>query len=400
MGQPPSNPADPATVRVELGERSYNVLIGRAILEQLGLTARARCRPGASRAFLVVDANLPKEPVAHATASLTRAGFATTHAVQHASEPEKSIPSVETLLTQIAETRHERQDVVIALGGGIVGDLAGFVAGIYRRGVPFIQCPTTLLSMVDASVGGKTGANLTLSASGAGSLKKNLIGVFHQPVAVLADLATLDSLADREFRAGLAECVKHGLISADFADPDLFAWMETTAARILARDPAVLKELVHRNVAVKARVVAGDEREEAESAAGGRALLNLGHTFGHALEPIPTLSPDSNPARAPLLHGEAIALGLVAACATAGSLGLCGPDIGERARALLQRFGLPVRVAGLPDDAAILAAMAHDKKVMGGRLRLVLPARLGHAKVVESPDESAIRAGLGAIRAG
>ncbi|MCC6676910.1 MAG: 3-dehydroquinate synthase [Phycisphaerales bacterium] len=380
------------SVRVDLAERSYDVLVGPALLSRVGGLARSRCRAGAARAFIVIDDNIPAAMVERAAAALEGAGFRTSRAAVRASESGKSLETVQKLLVSFAATRHERWDPVIALGGGIVGDVTGFAAGIYRRGVPFIQCPTTLLSMVDASVGGKTGANLEVD----GALKKNLVGVFHQPIGVLADLDTLGSLPDRELRAGLAECVKHAMISADFGDPGLWRWTLDHAEALLARDPARLTELVVRNVGVKARVVAGDEREETEG--GGRALLNLGHTFGHAIEPMAHLSPDGDPRHAPLLHGEAVALGLVAACATAESIGSSPPGLRGEVESLLARLGLPTRVAGLPADEVTLTAIAHDKKVMSGRLRLVLPRGIGRAEVVAAPPEAAVRTGLSAIR--
>lgn len=395
MNPTPGQTATPnaaARVRVDLADRSYDVVIAPGLTATLGPVARSRCRAGAGRAFLIVDDNLPAAVADRAAASLESSGFRTARAAVHATEPGKSLATVQSLLEELAATRHERWDPVIALGGGIVGDVAGFTAGIYRRGVPFIQCPTTLLAMVDASVGGKTGANLAAD----GAIKKNLIGVFHQPLAVLADLDTLASLPDRELRAGLAECVKHALISADFDDPHLWAWMHDRAPALLARDPAALAELVLRNVRIKARVVAGDEREETDE--GGRALLNLGHTFGHAIEPMPGLSPGDDPRHSPLLHGEAIALGLVAASAAAESLARAPAGLRTEVESLLTRLGLPTRVARLPADDVILAAMAHDKKAMAGRTRLILPRGNARAEVVTDPDPAAVLAGLAAIR--
>ena len=323
------------------------------------------------------------------------AGFAITTAQARATETDKSLETVERLLAEVAETNHERRDPVIALGGGIVGDVAGFVAAIYRRGVPVIQCPTTLLSMVDASVGGKTGVNLAGGGAARGGLKKNFVGAFHQPALVVADVATLDSLPDRELRCGLAECVKHGLIAAAEDGGALLAWIEANLSRIAARDPASLVELVERNVRLKAGIVGRDEREDSDKDV--RAALNLGHTFGHAIETLPGLTPDGDPAHAPLHHGEAVALGLVAAARCAEHLGLCERALGDRVVSVLRRIGLPVQVSGLPDSGAVLAAMRHDKKVQGGRLRLVLPTGAG-VRVVDDPDEAAIRTGLAAIR--
>ncbi len=278
----------------------------------------------------------------------------------------------------------------------MVGDLAGFAAATYRRGVPVIQCPTTLLAMVDASVGGKTGVNLDLGTSEAPDLKKNAVGAFHQPSLVLADTDSLGSLAPRHLRAGLAECIKHGMIAADAGDPGLLAWIGKNLNGLLGLDRALVTELVTRNVAVKARIVAGDEREENSS--GGRAILNLGHTFGHAIETLPGLSPDRNMANAPLLHGEAVALGLVAAAACSAKLGLCPLGLLDQVGDLLTRAGLPTKVAGLPSDEAIITLMGHDKKAMGGAMRLVLPVGGGRAMVVANPAREGVAAGLAAIR--
>lgn len=379
------------SIRIPLGDRAYDVRIGAGILASLGPWSAPLIR--GRRAFLIADSNLPAATIAAATASLTSAGFTVAPASVRATEPEKSLDSAARLLTEVAAQKLDRLDPIIALGGGIVGDLAGFVAAIYRRGIPVIQCPTTLLSMVDASVGGKTGVNLRTAAPGDSGLKKNLVGSFHQPILVVADVATLGSLPDRELRSGLAECVKHGLIATD--NGDLLAWTEAAIPRILARDPAALTDLVERNVRVKAAIVGQDEREDPDKDI--RALLNLGHTFGHAIETLPNLSPDADPAHAPLRHGEAIALGLVAAARCAQNLGLCDKSLGDRLVSLLARLGLPVRVSGLPDPAVTIAAMRHDKKVMAGQLRLILPTTSG-VRVIDDPGEAAIRAGLAAIR--
>ena len=262
--------------------------------------------------------------------SLASAKFAVSCSRQNASESDKSLHSLEVLLAAIATARLDRFDPIIALGGGIVGDLAGLAAATYRRGVPVIQVPTTLLSMVDASVGGKTAANLDVPGIG---LLKNFVGAFWQPRAVLVDANTLTTLPSRDFHAGLAECVKHALISADFLDPSLLTWMIVHADDILARHAGKLRELLDRNISIKAKVVAADPHELAPDSAGGRALLNLGHTFAHSIETIPTLSPTTSLADAPLRHGEAVALGLVAASHTAASLGLLP---GEQVKAVIK----------------------------------------------------------------
>ena len=388
------------SVRVELGDRGYEVIVGRGALERIGETVRdvvgGSGGRGSGRAFVVIDNGLPGRVVESAVDSLEGAGFAVHGAAVHAEERDKSLGTFERLLGEIAGTRHERTDPVIALGGGIAGDVAGFVAASYRRGVPFVQCPTTLLSMVDASVGGKTGVNLETKTG----LKKNLVGAFWQPRVVVADLATLDSLSDRVFRCGLAECIKHGMIADGVGggEAGLFAWMEAHADQIASRDADVLGELVERNVRVKAAVVAADEREEAASSAGGRALLNLGHTFGHAIEPISDLTPDGDDAHAPLQHGEAVALGLVAACGAAEAMGWMTGEESGRVRALVERVGLPARVADLPSDATLIEVMRHDKKVVRGTFRLVVPDGLGRCGVVDGPGEEVVAAGWSAVR--
>lgn len=385
----------PATVRVE-ASRGYDVQIGPGLLASLGQTVRGLL-PKAARAVLVYDSALPVALVRDARASLSLAGLAVEQSLLQADESLKTLDALAPVLNTIATHKLERHEPVIALGGGIVGDLAGFAAAIYRRGVPVIQCPTTLLSMVDASVGGKTGANLLLAG---GDLKKNLIGAFHQPHAVLADTSTLNTLPDRELRGGLAECLKHGLLSAAFGDPDLFAWTLAALPRVLARDSSTLVELLARNVAVKARVVAGDEREEAPSDQGGRALLNLGHTFGHAIETLPNVSPDSDPAHAPLTHGEAVALGLHAAAVCSAELGIAPGEFPGHVKAALSAAGLPSAVLGLPSADHVLQLMSHDKKVAAGRLRLVLPKGDGTCLVRDDPPREAVLRAIEAIRRG
>lgn len=384
------------------GGRGYDVVIGAGVLGRVGAIAReaaglTREREGA-RVFVVCDGGLPKETVGRVRASLGAAMLVALTQKVTASETEKSLRSAEGLLARMAEFGLERREPVVALGGGIVGDLAGFVAATYRRGVPVVQCPTTLLAMVDASVGGKTGVNLSVPGEAGPELQKNMVGAFWQPRAVVADVGTLGSLPERYFRAGLAECVKHGMIAGAFGDPELLEWTEASLAKILARDAGTLVELVMRNVKVKAAVVGGDEREEKDE--GGRALLNLGHTFGHAIETIAGLSPDGPPdaAKAPLQHGEAVGLGLVAATRCAEASGRCEKGMGDRVVAILTRCGLPTRVKGLPGDDEVVRRMKKDKKVMGGKLRLVLPVGVGRAEVVVDVGAGAVEAGIGVIR--
>ena len=268
-----------------------------------------------------------------------------------------------------------RDSGIIALGGGVAGDLAGFVAATYMRGVPYLQTPTTLLAMLDASVGGKTGVDTPEG--------KNLIGAFHPPAAVIADPATLGTLPEREFRGGLAEAVKHGLI----ADADYFAWIEREAERLLRRDPGALERLVRRSVEIKADVVSADERE-----GGRRAILNAGHTVAHAVE-------RASSYRVP--HGEAVGLGLLAEAALAEELGLAPAGIGARVSALLNRLGLPVRLVPSLAADALLPAMASDKKNRAKTIRFALPSAVGSMATREgwtvAAPESAIRKALDSI---
>lgn len=410
------SPAMTTTIRVDLDERSYDAEVGPGLLESLGARCAALFGQG-RRAFLVYDADLPDALVIASSRSLAHHGFHVSAASVRAEESAKSLGAVARLLVDLAQSRHERGEPVIALGGGVTGDVAGFLAAIYRRGAPVVQCPTTLLAMVDASVGGKTGVNL-LTDSG---LKKNLVGAFWQPSLVLADVVALTSLPDRHFRSGLAECLKHGMLGATCGDPGLFDWTVSRLGAILDRDAATLTELVARNIALKAKVVACDEREEAHAsnkgdrtthhglqrnggapnairAAGGRALLNLGHTFAHAIETIPGLTPDGDLRSAPLHHGEAVALGLIAASGAAESLGLAPKGLRAQVGEAVAACGLPRKIAGLPPDADLLDAMAHDKKVADNRLHLVLPTDGCRGVVVADPPPSAVAAGWGAIR--
>ena len=256
------------------------------------------------------------------------------------------------LSDNLLEHGYGRDTGLVALGGGVAGDLVGFVAATYMRGVPYIQVPTTLLAMLDASVGGKTGVDT--------SHGKNLIGAFHPPAAVIADPLVLQTLPDRSYRAGLAEAVKHGLI----ADETYFAWMEEQADTLAQRDPAALTRLIRRSVEIKAEVVSGDERES-----GRRAILNAGHTVAHALEQTSNYE---------LPHGEAVALGLVVECQLAEQLGLAPPGLRQRVTGLLSRLGLPHQLARGVDVGAVLGSMAADKKNRNNAIHFALPARVGH----------------------
>jgi len=385
-------------VAVELGERSYEVCIGPGVFALAPGIAKERLGANCRNAFVVVDAGLPEDASTRAVAALRAGGLNATSIALIATEHDKSLESLGHIVREMTRRKLERSDVVIALGGGIVGDLAGFAAAVYRRGIGVIQCPTTLLSMVDASVGGKTGVNVDLAGDGT-DLKKNMVGAFHQPIGVLADLDTLATLDDRQFAAGLAECIKHGMISADFNDRDLLAWTQANIAQLSKTTAPLLAELVQRNVAVKARVVAGDEREEKE---GGRALLNLGHTFAHAIEALPGargVLKNGTELPGDIHHGEAVALGLRAAAQTAVSLGLVDTAYADRVGALVDYAQLPVKVRGLPTAEKLIERMSHDKKHIGGKIRLVLPCGHGKARIVENPDESAVRGAIESIRA-
>lgn len=261
------------------------------------------------------------------------------------------------LTDSLMERGFGRDSALIALGGGVTGDLAGFVAATYMRGVPYFQVPTTLLAMVDASVGGKTGVDTPLG--------KNLVGAFHPPAAVIADPKTLATLPDREYRAGLVEAVKHGLI----ADRAYFEWMETNAPALSSRSLDHLTRLIRRSVEIKAEVVSGDERES-----GRRAILNAGHTVAHALEQLSGYA---------LPHGEAVALGLVVECELAEQLGLASPGLRSRAAGLLSRLGVPERLPAGLEPAAVVRSMAADKKNRGGQIHFALPAQLGEIHHVD-----------------
>lgn len=390
----PQGAAGARAVQVRAGDASYSVRVGPGLLGLVGPACREMF-PGARRACVIADAGVPGRLVDGAARSLTDVGFGVGRTAIAPTEQGKSLETFGRLLGELLASGHERSDPIVAVGGGIVGDVAGFAAASYRRGCPIVQCPTTLLSMVDASVGGKTGVNLI--HPGTGRLLKNMAGAFHQPSLVLADTETLGSLPERVYRAGLGECVKHALLSAPFGDADLLEWTERNAAPIARRDPAIMPELIARNVAVKAAVVATDERETAAS--GGRALLNLGHTFAHAIETIERLTPSGRPEDSPLMHGEAVALGLVAACEAGAALGLTAPRLGGRVRTLLQTLGLPTNVAGLPGAASVIEDMRADKKSRGGKLRIVVPTTSGACTTVDAPDESALIRGLAAIGA-
>ena len=383
------------------GSHGYQVLIGSGAINQVTQTI-GECCPQAGRVFVVADTGVPERFVSGLIEGIESDGRSAELARITPSEIGKSIESCHEILKQVALSGHTRSDPIVAIGGGVVGDMGGFVAASYQRGVPVIQCPTTLLSMVDASVGGKTGVNLSVATDdGEVSLLKNLVGAFHQPKAVFADMDVLESLDERYRRSGLAECVKHGMIAAGVGDSHagLMDWMIGHRDTISSYDPGVIQELVARNVALKAEVVANDERESIEGKTGGRMLLNFGHTFGHAIETIDSLSPDSSePDLAPLHHGEAVALGMVAACHAGRKARMCDQSVIEGLVKVLEAFELPTKVAGLPTTDQIIERMMHDKKVSGKTLRVILPIQWGKCEIVEDPDIEWIRCGIDSIR--
>ncbi len=368
---------DRTVVEVSLGVRSYEIVIGRGVIDTLGARI-AGLRPGA-KAFIVTDDNVARYVLASAEAALADAGVAAHRAIVPAGEASKSFSVFEQVCEAIIASRMERGDLVIALGGGVIGDLAGFAAAVVRRGLDYVQVPTTLLAQVDSSVGGKTAID---SAHG-----KNLIGAFHQPVLVLADTALLDTLPDREFRAGYAEVAKYGLLG----DAGFFAWLEANWREIFSGGHALGSVARENAVAVccrtKAAIVARDERETSD-----RALLNLGHTFGHALEAACGFSDR-------LLHGEAIAIGMALAFEfSARRQGLVSKAEAARAIRHLAEVGLPTRIQNIPGELPsvdqLLALIAQDKKVKRGMLTFILVRGIGAAFVEAGVDGREVRAFL------
>ena len=361
-----------ATVAVDLGARSYPILIGPALLEQAGRRIAALA-PGAACA-IVTDANLARTHLPRLAASLDAAGLRHASIEVAPGEGSKSFAVYQQVCDAVLEGRFERGDIVLALGGGVVGDLAGFVAATARRGMGFVQMPTSLLAQVDSSVGGKTGIN---SRHG-----KNLVGAFYQPRLVLADTGCLDTLPDREFRAGYAEVAKYGLIG----DEPFFAWLERERAAVFAGG-AARTQAIAASCRAKAATVARDEREEGE-----RALLNLGHTFGHALERLTGYDGSR------LVHGEAVAVGMSLAFSFSARLGLCAIADARRVAAHLGGAGLPTRIRDIPgwtaDAGEVLDAMFQDKKVVRGSLTLILARGIGRSFVAKGVEADAVRAFL------
>lgn len=378
---------------------SYEVLVGPGLLDHAASFIR-HAVAGVRRLLLAHDDRLPRALIERAAAALRAGGIDPGLCPVTADEEHKSFATLERICAAAIALRLEREEPIAAFGGGIVGDVAGFAAAVYRRGVPLIQIPTTLLSMVDASVGGKTAVNIrALDRSKPGALKKNMAGAFHMPALVICDVDTLASLPDREFRSGLAECIKHGLIGADFGDPALADYTQKHVHDILSRAPDRLTPLVARNIAIKACCVSLDPHERgSDQPHGGRMALNCGHTVAHAIETLPGLSHELS-SLAGLTHGEAVGLGLLAECRLAIALGLNDAAAADRLAATLTAAGLPTRVRGLPPAATIADAMLDDKKVARGRLRMALPCAGSRCRLLVDPPRPALLASIDSLRA-
>jgi 3-dehydroquinate synthase len=358
-------------VDVALGERSYQIVIGRGLIASLGRRIAA-LRPGA-KAAVVSDETVAKLHLAASLAALQDAKLQASSVVVAPGESSKSFPVLERVCEALIAARIERGDLVVALGGGVIGDLAGFAAAVVRRGLDYVQVPTTLLAQVDSSVGGKTAID---SSHG-----KNLVGAFHQPILVVADTALLDTLSAREFRAGYAEVAKYGLIN----DAGFFAWLEANWQEIFSGGSA-REHAIATSCRSKAATVARDERETGE-----RALLNLGHTFGHAFEAAAGFSDR-------LLHGEAIALGMALAFEFSARRGLLPSRDVDRVKRHFATIGLPTQVSGLPGGAPgvdrLMELIAQDKKVKRGALTFILARGIGGAFIAPDVDAAEVRAFL------
>lgn len=355
-------------IQVQLAERSYAILIGEQVLDRCGEIV---ARPGIGHnALIVADENVAPLYGSLVAEAIRQCGLRVSEAIVPAGEESKSLAQAGKLYDAALEAGLDRRGIVVALGGGVIGDLAGFIAATYLRGISFIQVPTTLLAMVDSAVGGKVGVDHPKS--------KNAIGAFHQPLGVLCNVAFLGSLPERELRSGLAEVVKYGFSM----DADFFAWLESNAARLLELDSAAIGHAVRRSCELKASVVERDERETT----GLRSVLNFGHTFGHALE--------TTTGYRRFAHGEAVAIGSVCAARLAANRQWIAERDFSRMVELLGQIGLPTAI---PSDLAaddVVDAMRRDKKNADGRIRLVLTTRLGAARLVDDASEGEIRAAL------
>jgi len=358
------------TLKVELGDRSYPIYIGAGLLARSELLFDKLRQ---KKVAIITNATIAPRYLAPLRGALEARGVAVVPIILPDGETHKNWETLNFIFDTLLEHRCERGTALIALGGGVIGDLAGFAAAVYLRGVPYIQVPTTLLAQVDSSVGGKTAINHPMG--------KNMIGAFYQPLAVLSDIDTLGTLPPCELAAGLAEVIKYGLIR----DPAFFGWLESNMTRLVQREPEALAYAIERSCVNKAEVVALDERED-----GLRALLNLGHTFGHAIE--------TGTGYGTWLHGEAVAAGTLLAARLSRRMGLMHDDEVRRVEALLVAAGLPIQAPNL-GVARYLELMGHDKKVEGGRIRFILLKRIGEAFVSGQVPEDALADVLGTARA-
>lgn len=353
------------TVEVRLSERTYPIEVGVGASQTIGSDLAQRLK--GRQLLLATDSNLVSLYADTVRSRLEDAGFKVTLGVIPAGEASKTLCHASQLWDVLVEMKADRNAVVVALGGGVVGDLAGFVAATYARGIPFVQVPTSLLAMVDASVGGKVAVDHPYA--------KNMIGCFHQPTAVFCDLEFLNSLSLREYRCGLAEVVKHGVI----LDAELFGFIEGNLDAIRARQPDVVRHLVVRSCQIKGHVVENDERETT----GLRAMLNYGHTFAHAFE--------TATGYGRILHGEAVAMGMVCASRLAERLGRIDAELTERQIAVLEQLGLPVTLPDDLDRSQLIEIMRRDKKARAGLLRFILPSALGRVELVDEVNESLVQ---------
>ena len=360
-------------LRVNLTERSYPIVVTSNELDEVGDFVRQRS--AAKQALVVCDTNTERSFGPRVVQSLTRSSFVASSVVLPPGEETKSLELAQRLYARLIEIAADRRTLVIALGGGVIGDLTGFVAATYARGVPLLQIPTSLLAQVDSSVGGKVGVNFHGTD---GRIVKNMIGAFHQPVGVFIDTETLQTLPLRELCAGLAEVVKYGVI----LDADFFGFLEQSADAILRLEPAAVRHVVATCCQLKARIVEEDERETGER----RTILNYGHTFAHAIEAVTR----------ELRHGEAVAIGMIAASRLAERVGRVKSEVTSRQLTLVRRFDLPVQAPGL-DLQALLSALQHDKKARHGRLRFVLPNRIGEVEVVDDVPAAEVAAVVGQL---
>ncbi len=353
--------ASTTTLNVDLGERSYPIFIGQNLITDGSLyTQHLKGR----KVLIVTDDNVAPIYLEQLTSTLSN--YQCHSVTLPAGEAYKTLDAVSTIYDELIQNNFDRSCTVLALGGGVIGDVTGFAAASYQRGVSFIQVPTTLLSQVDSSVGGKTGVNHPLG--------KNMIGAFHQPACVIADMKTLDSLPERELRAGLAEVIKYGLID----DPEFFIWLEENIASLLALDKTALGKAVEKSCQRKALIVAADELEH-----GQRALLNLGHTFGHAIE--------TALGYGTWLHGEAIAAGMCLAARFSADHGYCDEDTVANTKAIFTQTGLPVEPPNEMSAERCLELMSHDKKVRDNNLTLVLMRGIGQAFLCNDFDQQKLR---------